>query len=76
MILIENIGMFIQDQILGMKWLNILLGEFLEKLGLDLTTRFGGSLKFFIYDTIKIFILLSVLIFIDVYKRQGIWCKF
>lgn len=70
MILIENIGLFIQDQILGMKWLNILLGEFLEKLGLDLTTRFGGSLKFFIYDTIKIFILLSVLIFMISYIQS------
>ncbi len=54
---------FIQNQILGMKWLNTLIGDLLSKFGLDLESRIGGSLQFFFYDVIKIFILLSVLIF-------------
>ena len=54
---------FIQDQVLGMKWLNELLGIGLSALGLDVNGRIGGSVQFFIYDVIKIFILLSVLIF-------------
>lgn len=58
---------FIQYQILGMKRLNDLVGKILIKFGLDLTTRLGGSLQFFIYDVIKITILLCVLIFIISY---------
>lgn len=50
---------FIQNQILGMKWLNTLIGDLLSKFGLDLESRIGGSLQFFFYDVIKIFILLS-----------------
>ncbi|SDB45812.1 permease [Butyrivibrio sp. INlla16] len=56
-------GMFIQDQILGMKWLNKVIGNLLSVLGLDITTRLGGSVQFFIYDVIKITILLCILIF-------------
>ncbi len=56
-------GRFIQDQVLGMQWLNELIGAILEALGLKLDSTLGGSLHFFIYDTIKIFVLLSVLIF-------------
>lgn len=52
---------FIQNQILGMKWLNTLIGDLLSKFGLDLESRIGGSLQFFFYDVIKIFILLSVI---------------
>ena len=55
----KDIWDFFQNQILGMKWLNSLIGDGLEKLGMDLTTKLGGSLQFFIYDTIKILILLS-----------------
>lgn len=55
--------MFIQDQILSMKWLNELIGNLLQTLGVDISTRVGASLQFFIYDTIKITILLCVLIF-------------
>lgn len=55
---------FIQDQILGMKWLNTLIGKMLSALGLDPGTRIGGSVQFFIYDVIKITILLCVLIFL------------
>lgn len=62
--IIETIGIFIQEQILGMKWLNQLIGTVLSSLGLDLSTRFGLSVQFFIYDMVKILVLLSVLIFI------------
>lgn len=41
---------FIQDQILGMKWLNELIGEVLANYGLDMTSKLGGSLQFFIYE--------------------------
>ncbi|MGI6635527.1 MAG: permease [Christensenellales bacterium] len=54
---------FFQSQILGMKWLNDVIGMGLSALGLDLSGWLGGSIQFFIYDTIKIFVLLSVLIF-------------
>lgn len=53
----------IQNQILGMKWLNAVIGEGLMALGLDVNSRIGGSVQFFLYDTIKILVLLSVLIF-------------
>lgn len=54
---------FIQDQILGMKWLNAVIGRGLTALGVDLGSRLGGSIQFFLYDTIKITVLLCVLIF-------------
>ncbi len=61
---------FFQNQILGMKWLNTLIGEGLDACGLDLNSRLGGSLQFFIYDVVKIFILLSILIFIISYIQS------
>lgn len=61
---------FFQQQILGMKWLNELIGSILTLAGLDINTRVGGSVQFFIYDTIKIFVLLSVLIFIVSYIQS------
>ncbi len=54
---------FIQDQVLGMKWLNAVIGKGVSLLGLDIATRWGGSVQFFLYDTIKITVLLCVLIF-------------
>ena len=54
---------FIQDQVLGMKWLNQLTGMGLSALGLDINGRIGGSIQFFLYDVLKITILLCVLIF-------------
>lgn len=54
---------FIQDQILGMKWLNSLIGKLLSAIGIDISTRIGGSVQFFLYDVIKITVLLCVLIF-------------
>ena len=58
------VGDFIQNQVLAMKWLNVLIGQELSALGLDITTRWGGSVQFFLYDVIKITILLSFLIFL------------
>lgn len=54
---------FFQNEVLGMKWLNRLVGRALDGVGIDPATRIGGSLQFFIYDVIKIMILLGVLIF-------------
>ena len=61
---------FFQGQILGMKWLNELIGAGLSRLGLDITSRIGASVQFFIYDFIKILVLLSVLIFIISYIQS------
>ena len=54
---------FIQTQILGMKWLSVLIGGLLSALGLDTDSGIGGSIQFFIFDVIKITILLCLLIF-------------
>ncbi|MCI6482553.1 permease [Treponema porcinum] len=61
---------FIQNQILGMKWLNELVQNLLTLLGIDVTSRLGGSISFFIYDVIKISILLFVLVFIISYVQS------
>ena len=61
--MIKTIGVFLQEQLLGMRWLNQLVGNLLQAIGIDLESRMGASVQFFIYDIIKIFILLSVLIF-------------
>jgi hypothetical protein len=53
-----------------MKWLQALIGKFLERLGLDLSLSWVGALQFFIYDVIKIFILLSILIFLVSYIQS------
>lgn len=68
--IIKEIGLFIQNQVLGMKWLNILIGDGLQAVGIDTSTKLGGSLQFFIYDMIKIVFLLSVLIFIISYIQS------
>ena len=61
---------FIQDQILGMKWLNALIEQLLLMFGFNLDSRIGGSIQFFIYDTIKITALLCVLIFLISYIQS------
>lgn len=61
---------FIQDQILGMKWLNAVIGNLLDTLGLEVTGKIGGSIQFFLYDVIKIVILLCILIFIISYIQS------
>ena len=64
------IGEFITDQILGMNWLNTLIGRLLTALGLDTGEKIGGSVQFFLYDVIKITLLLCVLIFIISYIQS------
>ncbi|WP_374323692.1 permease [Aquipseudomonas alcaligenes] len=60
-----DIFAWLNDQLLRMNWLSELVRLLVEKVfGLDVASRLGGSLHFFIYDVIKIFILLSVLIFV------------
>ena len=59
--------MFIQKQLLSMHWLRDLVGLGLSRLGLDVTGRVGGSIHFFLYDTVKITLLLGGLIFLISY---------
>ena len=61
---------FIQNQILGMQWLNTLVGRLLTSFGLDTANRWVGSLQFFIYDVIKITLLLCFLIFFISYIQS------
>lgn len=61
---------FIQNQLLGMRWLNELIGRGLSNLGLDLTGRIGGSIHFFLYAVIKITVLLCFLIFLISYIQS------
>ena len=82
--------LFFQNQILGMNWLNTLLGDILTMFGIDITGKMGASLQFFIYDVVKITILLCFLIFVISYiqsyfpperskkilgKFKGIWAN-
>ena len=62
--ILKSVWEFIQGQILGMKWLNDLIGSALSALGLDISNRWVGSVQFFMYDVIKIVTLLCFLIFI------------
>ena len=64
------IGSLIMDQILGMKWLNVLIGTLLSGLGLDTDSKIGGSIQFFLYDVIKITVLLCVLIYLISYIQS------
>ncbi|MEG0156190.1 MAG: permease, partial [Anaerovoracaceae bacterium] len=61
---------FFQHQLLGMEWLNQGIGRVLTGVGINIEERLGGSLQFFLYDTIKILVLLSVLIFIISYIQS------
>ena len=61
---------FIQDQVLGMKWLSALIGNLLMAFGFDITGKIGGSIRFFIYDVIKIVVLLCTLILIISYIQS------
>lgn len=88
--MLNNIWDFFQNEVLGMKWLNRLIGSGLTVAGLDISGRAGGSIQFFIYDTIKIMILLGFLILMISYiqsyfppertrkilgRFQGIWAN-
>lgn len=89
---IKATGDFISNQLLGMKWLDMLLKlAFTGMFGAEfMETRWGGAIQFFIYDTIKIIVLLCLLIFIISYiqsyfppertkillgKYRGIWAN-
>ena len=61
---------FIQEQVLGMKWLSQLIGRLLGALGLDVDSRVGGSIHFFLYDTVKIMVLLALLILVISYIQS------
>ena len=67
---LRSIWLFIQNQVLGMKWLNEVIGNGLNALGVDITSRWGGSIQFFIYDVIKIMVLLTFLIFMISYIQS------
>lgn len=66
----DAVGSFLMDQLLKMQWLSDLIAIFIDALGLDASSRWGGTLHFFIYDTIKIVILLCVMIFIISYIQS------
>lgn len=68
--ILYSVGQFIQTQFLGMKWLNQMIENGLNALGLDTTSRWGGSIQFFVYDVIKIMILLGTLIFMISYIQS------
>lgn len=61
---------FFQSEILGMGWLHRLIAWGLNSCGLDTTGRVGGSIVFFIFDTIKIMVLLGILILIISYIQS------
>ena len=61
---------FLQMQVLGMKWLNNLIGKALASFGLNTSSRWTGSIQFFLYDVIKIVVLLCVLIFMISYIQS------
>ncbi|HZK19150.1 MAG TPA: permease [Treponemataceae bacterium] len=66
----SSIWDFFQHQILGMRWLNSLVGNVLQSFGLDLTNHWVGSLRFFVYDLIKISVLLCFTIFFISYVQS------
>lgn len=66
----KSVWDFFQNEILGMQWLNRLIRTALNYCGLDTSSRIGGSIRFFIYDTIKIMVLLGVLILIISYIQS------
>lgn len=61
---------FIQNEVLGMSWLNRLISRLLEACGLNISGRIGASIQFFLYDTIKIMVLLGFLILIISYVQS------
>ena len=67
---ISSFWIFFQNQILGMKWLNEMIGALLSILGINIETRLGLGIQFFLYDVIKITILLCVLIYIVSYIQS------
>jgi uncharacterized membrane protein YraQ (UPF0718 family) len=68
--ILKTIWDIFQNQILGMRWLSDLIGSMLSAFGLDTANRWVGSIQFFIYDVIKIVVLLCVLVFIISYIQS------
>ena len=67
---LRSVWDFIQNQVLGIRWLSKAIGSGLTSLGLDPSSKIGGSIQFFLYDTIKIMVLLGVLILIISYIQS------
>lgn len=66
-----NFFAFLNEQLLKMNWLSDSIRYILENVfGISIQEQLGGSIHFFVYDTIKIFILLSILIFIISYIQS------
>lgn len=61
---------FFQNEVLGMDWLNRLIGTLLDRCGLETAGKVGASIQFFIYDVIKIMVLLGILILIISYIQS------
>ena len=61
---------FVQNEVLGMQWLNRMIGSLLSLTGLDTESRIGNSIRFFLYDTVKIMVLLGVLILLISYVQS------
>ncbi|HBR24029.1 MAG TPA: hypothetical protein DD782_05680 [Firmicutes bacterium] len=68
--ILKTIWDFLQNQILGMRWLNDLIGSVLTVLGMDTSNRWVGSIQFFAYDVTKIAVLLCILIFMISYIQS------
>ncbi len=66
----KYMGFFFQNEILGMNWLNRLISQMVNACGLDTNERIGGSVQFFLFDTIKIMVLLGILILIISYIQS------
>lgn len=67
---LKTVWDFFQTEVLGMRWLNRLIEALLNTCGLDTESKLGGSVQFFIYDTVKIMVLLGVLILIVSYIQS------
>ena len=68
--ILQTVWNFFQNEIIGMRWLNVLIGILLNSIGVDTAGRVGGSIQFFLYDIIKIMMLLGVLILIISYIQS------
>ena len=68
--LLAVIWEFVQNEVLGMQWLNRMIGSLLSLTGLDTESRIGNSIRFFLYDTVKIMVLLGVLILLISYVQS------
>ncbi|KMZ53401.1 permease [Dorea sp. D27] len=68
--ILNSVFLFIQNELLGMEWMNHLIEKVLTDIGMDVNGRIGGSIQFFLYDVIKITVLLCVLIFVISYIQS------